>query len=73
MNPLMKVVSVEEVLESPDLDLRSVATRARGPAGALPLTAEMLLTQPSGNLFGLTMNAGMGGIRRGSVGRRCSS
>jgi putative YjhG/YagF family dehydratase len=26
----------------------------------LPLTAEMLLTQPSGNLFGLTQNAGMG-------------
>ena len=26
----------------------------------MPLTAEMLLTQPSGNLFGLTQNAGMG-------------
>ena len=26
----------------------------------LPLTAEMLLTQPSGNLFGLSQNAGMG-------------
>jgi xylonate dehydratase len=26
----------------------------------LPLTAEMLLTEPSGNLFGLTQNAGMG-------------
>ena len=56
----MKTIAVEEVLESPDLDLRSVATHARGPAGALPLTPEMLLTQPSGNLFGLTMNAGMG-------------
>ena len=29
-------------------------------AGALPLTPEMLLTEPSGNLFGLTQNAGMG-------------
>ncbi|HTW79717.1 MAG TPA: YjhG/YagF family D-xylonate dehydratase, partial [Terracidiphilus sp.] len=38
----------------------AVATHARGPAGALPLTAEMLLTEPSGNLFGLTQNAGMG-------------
>ncbi len=28
--------------------------------GSLPITAEMLLTQPSGNLFGLTQNAGMG-------------
>ncbi len=26
----------------------------------LPLTAEMLLTEPSGNLFGLSQNAGMG-------------
>jgi len=37
-----------------------VATHARGPAGTLPLTAEMLMTEPSGNLFGLTQNAGMG-------------
>ena len=35
-------------------------TRAPGPAGALPLSPEMLLTEPSGNLFGLTQNAGMG-------------
>jgi dihydroxyacid dehydratase/phosphogluconate dehydratase len=48
------------VLETADPGLLSVATHARGPAGALPLTAEMLLTQPSGNLFGLTQNAGMG-------------
>jgi dihydroxyacid dehydratase/phosphogluconate dehydratase len=56
----MKSIGVGEVLESPGLDLHGVATHARGPVGALPLTAEMLLTQPSGNLFGLTMNAGMG-------------
>ena len=56
----MKSIAVGEVLESQDLDLRAVATHARGPAGALPLTPEMLLTQPSGNLFGMTMNAGMG-------------
>src|ERR1043166_9070291 len=31
-----------------------------GPAGRLPLTAEMLRHEPSGNLFGLTQNAGMG-------------
>jgi putative YjhG/YagF family dehydratase len=37
-----------------------VATHARGPAGALPLTPDMLLTEPSGNLFGLSQNAGMG-------------
>lgn len=56
----MVPIPVTEVFESEELDLRGVMTHARGPAGALPLTAEMLLTQPSGNLFGLTMNAGMG-------------
>ena len=56
----MKRIAVGEVLETQGLDVRGVATHARGPAGSLPLTAEMLLTQPSGNLFGLTMNAGMG-------------
>jgi putative YjhG/YagF family dehydratase len=56
----MKSIAVGEVLESQDLDLRAEATHARGPAGSLTLTPEMLLTQPSGNLFGMTMNAGMG-------------
>jgi xylonate dehydratase len=48
------------VLESDDPSLLQVATHARGPAGALPITAEMLLKEPSGNLFGLSQNAGMG-------------
>src|SRR5215475_11315620 len=37
-----------------------VATAGAGPAGRLPLTAEMLLDRPSGDIFGLTQNAGMG-------------
>jgi putative YjhG/YagF family dehydratase len=35
-------------------------TRAPGPAGALPLTEDLLRTAPSGDLFGLTQNVGMG-------------
>jgi xylonate dehydratase len=35
-------------------------TRARGPEGQLPITPEMLLKEPSGNLFGMTQDAGMG-------------
>ena len=31
-----------------------------GPAGKLPLTPDMLREEPSGNLFGLTQNVGMG-------------
>ena len=53
-------ISINSVLESEDLELGSVATHAKGPSGQLPITAEMLLTQPSGNLFGLSMNVGMG-------------
>ncbi len=35
-------------------------TSAAGPSGSLSLTDEMLRTWPSGDLFGLTQNAGMG-------------
>lgn len=35
-------------------------THAPGPAGSLPLTPDMLLDRPSGDLFGMTQNAGMG-------------
>src|SRR5690349_8409650 len=31
-----------------------------GPSGRLPLTPEMLRESPSGDLFGLTQNVGMG-------------
>src|SRR5690242_8705542 len=41
-------------------DIYRVQTRAPGPQGSLPLTEEMLLNRPSGDIFGLTQNAGMG-------------
>jgi len=53
-------IPLNAVLETDDPSLMQVATHAPGPAGKLPLTAEMLLNEPSGNLFGLTQNAGMG-------------
>src|SRR5690242_3165748 len=37
-----------------------VRTRAPGPSGSLPLTEQMLLNWASGDLFGLTQDAGMG-------------
>ena len=37
-----------------------MTTKADGPAGSLPLTDEMLRDWPSGDLFGLVQNAGMG-------------
>ncbi len=53
-------IPLASVLDSEPSELLSVTTHAAGPAGQLPITAEMLLTQPSGNLFGLSQNAGMG-------------
>ena len=44
---------------TPD-DYRAVVTKSAGPIGELPLTEEMLLNRPSGDLFGLSQNAGMG-------------
>jgi dihydroxyacid dehydratase/phosphogluconate dehydratase len=41
-------------------EIYQVRTQAPGPAGQLPLTEEQLLKSPSGDLFGLSQNAGMG-------------
>ncbi|HEV2132939.1 MAG TPA: YjhG/YagF family D-xylonate dehydratase [Terracidiphilus sp.] len=48
------------MLESSGLNYGDVKTHAAGPGGSLPLSPEMLLSEPSGNLFGLSQNAGMG-------------
>jgi putative YjhG/YagF family dehydratase len=43
-----------------DSSIYELRTRAPGPAGALPLTEDLLRTAPSGDIFGLTQNVGMG-------------
>ncbi len=48
-----------EILDTPTAS-DDVRLLGDAPAGELPLTPEMLRTEPSGNLFGLTQNAGMG-------------
>lgn len=48
------------LLDSGDPSLLTVPTKAPGPSGSLPISAEMLLQRPSGDLFGWTQNAGMG-------------
>src|SRR5271156_1419303 len=53
-------ISLSSVLETSPLKLNDVAPHAPGPRGLLPITPEMLLNAPSGNLFGLSQNAGMG-------------
>src|SRR2546427_2334166 len=55
----MKSTGFETIVESAR-SLLEVQTAAAGPSGSLPLTAEMLLERPSGDIFGRTQNAGMG-------------
>jgi putative YjhG/YagF family dehydratase len=52
-------VSPTEFLHA-DESVYQVRSKGTGPAGKLPLTEEQLRTAPSGDLFGLTQNAGMG-------------
>src|SRR5213082_1847513 len=49
-----------EAIVGSDRAVWEIRTSGPGPAGRLPLTAEMLLERPSGDVFGLTQNAGMG-------------
>ena len=58
--PGTKAETFAEIAGRDDVALANVVTRGEGPAGALPLTDSMLRDWPSGDLFGLTQNAGMG-------------
>ncbi len=53
-------MNFSSITDSDNSEIFNVSTHARGPEGVLPITAEMLIEQPSGNLFGLSQNAGMG-------------
>ena len=53
-------MATNPILDSGDAALFDVRSTAPGPVGSVPLTAEMLLTRPSGDLFGWSQNAGMG-------------
>ena len=60
-NPSVILVGmVSEILDSGDPSIYDLKSRAPGPAGTLPLTAEMLRRRPSGDIFGWTQDAGMG-------------
>ena len=60
MPRLYETVAPESILDSGAEGLYDVRSKVPGPAGSLPLTAEMLRERPSGDLFGWTQNAGMG-------------
>jgi len=49
-----------QILDSQDPSLYDVRSKAPGPQGSLPITPEMLIQRPPGDLFGWSQNAGMG-------------
>jgi len=62
--------SPSDFLDSADPAVYQVSTSAAGPAGSLPLTDDMLRNWSSGDLFGLSQNAGMGWKPSEMLGRQ---
>lgn len=52
--------AINAILGESKPDLYDIQTHTLGPIGSLPLTHDMLLNAPSGDLFGLSQNVGMG-------------
>src|SRR4051812_20731067 len=50
----------DDLLERDSPEIYQIQTSVPGPEGRLPLTEELLRHAPSGDLFGLTQNVGMG-------------
>ncbi|MDE0610183.1 MAG: YjhG/YagF family D-xylonate dehydratase [Anaerolineaceae bacterium] len=57
MSGVVAIPALKDILADDAPATRSVG---QGPAGALPLTEDMLRSAGSGHLFGMTQNAGMG-------------
>lgn len=53
-------MSLNSIFGEENQSIYEVRTHAAGPQGSLPLTPEMLRDLPSGDIFGMTQNAGMG-------------
>jgi putative YjhG/YagF family dehydratase len=56
----MTPIAFETILDSGDESLYDIHAKAPARPGALPLTPEMLLERPSGELFGWSHDVGMG-------------
>ncbi|MBM4069561.1 MAG: YjhG/YagF family D-xylonate dehydratase [Planctomycetes bacterium] len=54
------MIAVMNLFDATADDIYDIRTSAAGPEGSLPLTEEMLRQAPSGDIFGLTQDVGMG-------------
>ncbi|UQZ36140.1 YjhG/YagF family D-xylonate dehydratase [Paenibacillus sp. PK3_47] len=53
-------LSLSEIMKENSGEPVPVHTAAEGPSGSLPITGHMLHSAPSGEIFGMSQNAGMG-------------
>ena len=53
-------INSKDIVDSNDPEIFDLETNSDGPEGSLPLTEEMLLNAPSGDIFAMSQNAGMG-------------
>ncbi|MEM9158430.1 MAG: YjhG/YagF family D-xylonate dehydratase [Verrucomicrobiota bacterium] len=53
------MLKAKDIYPTPE-PFQNIRISGEGPSGQIPITDEMLRNEPSGNLFGLTQNAGMG-------------
>ncbi len=49
-----------DIVQSKDDAVYNIRTRAPGPEGRLPLTEDLVIDSPSGDIFGYSQNTGMG-------------
>lgn len=54
------MMNFDQILCSDDTGIYSLESSAPGPEGALPVTEDILREWPSGHIFGMTEDAGMG-------------
>ena len=60
---------MSSLFDSPD-SIYTLRTTAKGPSGSLPLNAATLPGMASGDLFGMTQNAGMGWSPAAMLGKQ---
>jgi putative YjhG/YagF family dehydratase len=56
----MTTTTLASLVDALDPAVYDIQTNAAGPSGSLPLTEDLLRHAPSGDIFGLTMDVGMG-------------
>src|SRR3984893_1066434 len=60
MEKIRMTTDFASLVESTDTSTYEIHTHGPGPQGSLPLTPEMLREAPSGDIFGMTQDVGMG-------------